>query len=147
MASVDLSDPLYAAIKGNAGIASALAVYEGQPAIFTSRPTPIESGYPLILAAGDVTYSDQDFIDAPLAVIVRDIAVYGLKQRDKTKDQYWIVEATARLVRDLFHRKRGSLIVPGWNVVDIRCTGPIVAPVDDDHQIGRLVSLTIRLSQ
>jgi hypothetical protein len=147
MASVDLSDPLYAAIKGNAPIASALAVYEGQPAIFTSRPSPIKSGFPLILAAGDVTYSDQDFIDAPFVVIVRDVAVYGLKQLDKTKDQYWIVEATARLVRDLFHRKRGSLIVPGWNVVDIRCAGPIVAPVDDDHTVGRIVPVTVRLSQ
>lgn len=140
--SPDLSDPLYAALTGTSDMLDGLAIYKGAPAVFTRRPVPDDCGYPLILTAGDVTHGDQDFIDAPLAVIVRDIAIYG-----KNPDHYRTVEAIAFAVRDLFHRKRESLVVPGWNVVDIRCSGPIVAPVDDDHTCGRIVVLTVRLSQ
>ncbi len=143
---IDLSGPIYTALVGTSDELDGLAMYEGALAVFTYRPIPDDCSYPLIIAAGDVTHGDQDFIDAPLGVIVRDIAVYG-KKRGKDPEPYRTVERIALNVRDLFHRKRGSLIIPGWNVVDIRCTGPIVAPVDDDHTIGRLVTMTVRLSQ
>lgn len=142
MSSPDLSGPIYTAIKGNTGIATALSTYNGHPAVFTRRPIPGDSGFPLMISAGNVTHGDQDFIDAPLGVIVRDIAIYG-----KNPDDYRTVEQIAFNVRDLFHRQRGSLIVSGWNVVDIRCAGPIVAQVDDDTTVGRIVILTVRLSQ
>jgi hypothetical protein len=144
---VDLSEPLYAALTGVSDGIDGLATYQGAPAVFTRRPVPIECGFPMIIAAGNVTYGDQDFIDAEMADIVRDIAVYGIKSKDSTKDQTRIVERAADDVRDLFHRKRESLIVPGWHVVDIRCKGPVPTGDDDDQTVGRVVSLQIRLTR
>jgi hypothetical protein len=140
--AVDLSDPLYAAIKGNTGIAAALSVYQGQPAIFTIRPVPKDAQFPMILVAGDITYGDEDFIDAEMPAIMRDIAIYG-----QNPVHYRTVETLGYAVRDLFHRKRESLTVSGWSVTDIRCSGPIVAPVDDDTTVGRIVTLRIRLTR
>lgn len=141
MSSPDLSPAIYAALTGNSGIASALAQYEGAAAIFTRRPVPSDAPFPMIICAGDVVYGDEDFLDAKMPMIVRDIAIYGQQPAD-----YRTVENLGRMVRDLFHRNRSSLSVAGWSVVDIRCTGPIQAPTDDDQTCGRLVSLTIRLS-
>lgn len=142
MASPDLSGPIYVALTNTSGLLDGVAIYAGAPAVFTERPVPDECGYPLVIAAGDVTHGDQDFIDDPLRVFVRDIAVYGKNTKD-----YRTVEAVALRIRDLFHRNRESLVVSGWNVVDVVCQGPIVAPTDDDHSVGRLVILTVRLSQ
>lgn len=140
-ASADLSAPIYAALTGAGGITASLATYEGAAAIFTRRPIPADCAYPLCISAGDVTRGDEDLLSSPLQVIVRDIAFYGQQPRD-----YRAVEAMALAARDLFHRKRQSLIVPGWNVLDVRCSGPIPAPTDDDQTCGRLLTLTVRLS-
>lgn len=141
MASPDLSAPIYAALTGNSAIANALATYEGAAAVFTRRPIPADCTYPLVISAGDVTRGNQDLINSPIQVIERDVSIYGLQPAD-----YRTVETVALAVRDLFHRQRRSLIVPGWSVLDIVCGGPIAAPVDDDQQVGRLVTLTVRLS-
>lgn len=140
--AVDLSQPLYAALTGVSDGITGLATYHGAPAVFTRRPVPIDCAFPLIITAGDVTHGDEDFIDAEMASIVRDIAVYGNKHND-----YRTVETIALDVRDLFHRKRESLIVSGWNVVDIRCKGPVPTADDDDQTVGRVVSLQVRLTR
>lgn len=141
--AVDLSAPLYSALTGtSADMLEGLAIYHGAKAVFTKRPVPVDCGFPLIITAGYVTYGDQDFIDDEMADLTRDIAIYGSKP-----DHYRIVEQIGFDVRDLFHRKRESLIVSGWNVVDIRCSGPIDAPVDDDMTIGRIVTLRVRLTR
>lgn len=140
--AVDLSEPLYNAIKGNSGIATALATYEGQAAVFTKRPVPKDCLFPLIITAGYVTYGNEDFIDDGMAAVTRDIAIYGNKP-----DHYRIVEHLGFDIRDLFHRKRESLTVSGWHVVDIVCSGPIDAPVDDDMTVGRIVTMRVRLTQ
>lgn len=139
---VDLSQPLYAALTGVSDGIDGLATYNGAPAVFTRRPVPIECGFPLIITAGDVTHGDEDFIDAEMVSIVRDVAVYGNKHAD-----YRSVEKIALDIRNLFHRKRESLIVPGWHIVDIRCKGPVPTGDDDDQTVGRVVSLQIRLTR
>lgn len=143
MASPDLATPIYNALIGNAGIATVLAAYSGAPAVFTRRPVPKDAKFPLIVAAGDVTRTDQDFISTPIPVVIRDLSVFG---QNDTPAHYRAVEALALAARDLFHRNRAALIVPGWSVVDIVCNGPIVGPTDDDTTVHRLVTLTIRLS-
>jgi hypothetical protein len=144
---VDLSQPLYAALTGVSDGVDGLATYHGAPAVFTKRPVPIDCGFPMIITAGNVTHGDQDFIADEMADIVRDIAAYGTKATDSTKDQTRTVEQIALDVRALFHRKRESLIVPGWHVVDIRCKGPVPTGDDDDQTIGRVVSLQVRLTR
>jgi hypothetical protein len=144
MASPNLAAPLYAALIGNADVAAALPAYNGAVTVFTARPVPTDAPYPMIITAGDVTRTDEDLISSQLPVIVRDIAIFG--QNDAPAHSR-AVEALALTVRDIFHRQRGSLSVPGWSVLDIVCTGPITGPTDDDTTVSRIVTLKVRLSQ
>jgi len=144
MSAPDLSQPIYAALIGDTTIAAALPTYAGAPTVFTARPVPKDATYPMILAAGDIAVTDQDFIDDPLPVLVRDISVFG---QNDTPAHVRAVETLALRVRTMFHRQRASLSVPSWNVLDIVCRGPVVGATDDDTTVHRLVSLTIRLTQ
>lgn len=144
MSAPDLSQPIYAALAGDTTISAALPSYAGAPAVFTSRPTPKDAPFPMILAAGDIAVTDQDFIDNPLPVLVRDISVFG---QNDAPAHVRAVETIALRVRDLFHRQRASLSVPGWNIIDIVCKGPVVGATDDETTAHRLVTLTIRLTQ
>jgi hypothetical protein len=144
MASPDLSAPIFAALTSNTAIAAALPSYAGAKTVFTASPAPADASYPMIVTPNDVTRTDQDFINNPLPVIVRDISIFG--QTDTTAHAR-AVESLALMVRDLFHRQRQSLSVSGWTVLDIVCKGPFPGPVDDDKTIHRIVELTVRLSQ
>jgi len=144
MASADLSTPIFTALMGNSGIVSALPDYSTAKTVFTARPVPKDAGYPMILSAGDVVRTNQDFINDPVHVATRDISIFG---QNDTPAHLRAVESLALMVFDLFHRQRQSLSVPGWRVLDIVCKGPIVGPVDDDTSVHRVVTLTARLSQ
>lgn len=144
MVSPDLSAPVYAAITGNTAIAAALSTYEGAPAAFTRRPVKSDVPYPMLVSAGDIVRTDQDFINSPLIVITRDISIFC---QNDTPTHSRAVDALALLVRDLFHRQRQSLSVSGWKVLDIVCKGPFAGPVDDDTTVHRIVEMTVRLSQ
>lgn len=143
MISPDLATPIYEALIGNSAIAAALAIYQGEPAVFTRRPSPKDATYPMIICAGDVTRTDEDLIVDPMPVILRDISIFG--QNDSAA-HYRTMEGLGLAVRDLFHRQRQSLLVAGWSIVDIVAHGPIVGPTDDDTTVHRLVTLTVRLS-
>jgi hypothetical protein len=143
MASPNLADPIYDALRLNSPVASVLSVYEAAPAIFTRRPVPAKAKYPMIVCAGDVTRVDQDLLVDEMPRIIRDISIFG--QNDTTA-HYRAIESLGLMVRDLFHRKPASIIVPGWTVLDIIAQGPIVGPTDDDTTVHRLVTLTVRLS-
>lgn len=142
MASANLAIPIYNALIGNAGIAALLPLYNGARAVFTNRPVPADAPYPMIISAADVTRTDEDLIASQVPVIIRDVAIYGQNTGAGTR----VVETLALLVRDLFHRQRGSLTIPGWNVMDIVCTGPTVGPTDNDETVARIVTLKVRLS-
>lgn len=143
MSSPDLATPIYDALRLDSLIAAALPAYSGGKTVFTRRPVPSDAPYPMIVCAGDVTRTDQDLIVDPMPIIIRDVSVFGLND---TAAHYRAVESLGLLVRDLFHRKPANLIVPGWNVLDIICQGPIVGPTDDDTTVHRLVTLIVRLS-
>jgi hypothetical protein len=142
--SADVAEALRLALVNDPTVAGALTAYQGSLPIFTRRPAPTDAPYPMILVSPDVTHADEDGVSDKRPVITRDIAVYG---QNDTAPHYRTVESLAYRVRDLFHRMRQSIAVSGWNVVSIMATGPIPAPSDDDRTIGRMVTLTIRLSQ
>lgn len=153
--SLDLGPPLRAAILDQqvpalqpiaASIAEKLAVYAGEPAVFAYRPVPEYAGDPIIIINPDAAIDDQDGLASSRPLVIRDIAIYGRKgpPGDPT-DQGPLVEAIGYQLRELFHRQRFSVQPAGYSVTDIVATGPIVAPVDDDGEVGRLVTLTIRL--
>ena len=140
--TLDLSAPLRTAIIGHTPIASKLGTFNGAPAVFTRRPVP--DAYPLVIVSPDIAVSDQDGISNLRPVVVRDIAAYGLND---TAANYRKVEQIGYALRDLFHRRRQSITVTGYRVIDIVAQGPYAAAVDDDTMAGRRVTLQVRLSK
>ncbi len=142
--SLDLAPALREAIIGNIAITALLSTWEGEPAVFTRRPTPADAIYPLIQISPDISVVDRDMLVEQIPVIRRDIAVYGDQGPVPDVGQYRIVEQIAYLLRKQFHRKRLSISASGYNVIDIVAHGPMTAPVDDEKLVGRAVLLTIR---
>lgn len=142
--SLDLAIPLRLAVLENPAVAGILSLYLGVPAIFTKRPVPSQADYPLVAISPDVSISDQDFLVSRNPIVQRDVTVYG-QQRDP--ETYRAVETVGYELREMFHRRKRSIVVPGYRVVDITATGPIPGPVDDEKLVARVVSLTISLQQ
>lgn len=140
---MNLAAPIRNAIVANTTITALLQAFQGSFPVFTRVPTPSDSPYPLIVITPDVAISDEDGISDLRPVVVRDVAVYGLND---TAEQYRDVETIGYELRDMFHREK-ALTVPGYHVIDIRVTGPRVAPADTENEVGRMVELTIRLSK
>jgi hypothetical protein len=137
---MNLSASLRNALLDSAGITANLAKWKGEPSVHTRKPVPGDVSTPYISISPDVAIGNEDGLTSMRPVVVRDIAVFG-----DQPDDYRKVEATAYLIRELFHRKRLSISVPGYHVIDIVCTGPIPGPTDDDSTVSRVVTLTIRL--
>jgi hypothetical protein len=146
---LDLGPAIREALLREATIWQALSTYEGSPAVFTRRPVPAGADYPMIIVNDPVTISDADGLTSDRPVWgPGDIAFYGRKAAPGTEeDQTRIVQQLALAARRLFHRNKWSLQVGGFHVIDVRATGPVPAPVDDDKTMGRVVSLVIRLGR
>src|SRR5260221_656806 len=140
----DLSQPIRNAVINGNGITDALGQNSGGDNVFTSRPVPVSAPYPMIVIGPDMGTNDQGGLNDQRLVLIRDVGVYGQNSGD-TKQQYRDVETTARLVRDLFHRKPLAIIVPDWKVVQIWTRGPIIGPTSSDKFVSRIVELTITL--
>jgi hypothetical protein len=112
--------------------------------VFTRRPVPPDAPYPLILVSGNIAQTDADGISDNRPIITRDIAVYGTNE---DAENYRTVESVADIVFAMFDKVHNVLDVAynGWNLVSIRCSGPIVAPTDDDLHVGRIVTVQIQL--
>jgi hypothetical protein len=140
--SLDLAAPLRRAIVADAEITALLGSFNGDYSVHTRRPIPEAAGLPMIAISPDVSIRDQDGVRDSRPVIVRDIAVYG-----SAAEHYRVVEQIGYLIRDLFHRERYAIEVNQYNVIDIVADGPHPAPVDDASEVGRSVTLTIRLAK
>jgi hypothetical protein len=140
--SLDLSEPLRTALVSNSDIAPLLATHLGEPAIFTRVPPPSEAPFPLIIIPPAADIGNEDAIVARRPVVTRDITIAG---ENDAAAKYRLVEAVAETVRQLFHRQKFSLSVPGYRVIDVVAKGPIPTSDDTDSVVSRVVSLTIRL--
>jgi hypothetical protein len=146
---LDLGPAIREALLAATQIAAHLSVYDGSPAVFTRRPVPSEADYPLIIVNDPVAITDEDGLtsDRPLWG-PGDIAIYGRKATPGTvEDHTRLVQQLGIRTRLLFHRQKWALQVGGFHVIDIRASGPVPAPVDDDKTIGRIVSLLVRLGR
>lgn len=137
---LNIAGPLRTALMDNSAITDLLGTWHGEPSIHTRRPIPGDAEYPLIVINPDAAISDADMLVTHIPVVTRDIAIYGKQAAD-----YRSVETLGYLIRGLFHDQKGSIIVPNFHVLDIRASGPIAGPTDDDEIVGRIVSLTVRL--
>lgn len=143
---LDLGPAIREALLGESTIATALASYNGAGAVFTRRPVPADAGYPMIIVNQPTALVDADGVNSDRPVWMGDIAIYGLVGEPGTEeDQTRTVDALGFRTRKLFHRQKWALQVGGFHVIDIRASGPVPAPVDDDKEIGRTVSLIVRL--
>ena len=136
--SLDMGPAIRTAILADASITALISTYLGAPAVFTRRPVPTGTTYPLITIGEDVSVTDVDALVSVRPVMIRDVFVYGNKptqQRD--------VDEVAYLLRELFHRKKDSLTNADYDIIQVQVYGPRAAPTSDDEIIGRLVSLTI----
>ena len=121
-------------------------VDEVDPSLFAFRPVPDDALDPMILINAQVSVTEADAIRSERPIVIADIAIYGKQGTPgDPSDQSPIVEAIAFDVRKLFHRQRFAVQPDGYSVIDIRATGPVPAPTDDDGEMGRVVTLTIRL--
>ncbi len=142
--SLDLAGPLRTAVIEATAISEQLSTWEGEPAVFTRRPAPADATYPLAQISPDVAIGDQDGLKSRRPVVMRDLAFYGRLGKPGS-DQLRVVEDMAYLARDLFHRQRLAITVPGYDVIDIVAGGPVEGPTDNMNLVGRVVTLTIRL--
>lgn len=127
-------------------IVGRLGEWHEAPSVFAFRPAPEDAGDPIIIINPDASIGDQDGLTSNRPVVQRDIAIYGRKGTPgDPSDDSPKVEQLGFLIRELFHRQRFSVRPEGYSVTDIVASGPVPAPVDDDGEVGRLVSLTIRL--
>lgn len=147
-ADLDMGPPLRTALRADDGISSKLGQWNGEPAIFTRRPVPDNATDPMIIVNPDAALGNADTLNGDRPIVVRDIAIYGTKAAPgDPADQTRVVEWLGFAVRTLFNRKKFSVRPEGYSVIDVIAAGPIPAPVDDEVTVGRLVSLTIRLSR
>ena len=136
----DISVALRNAIINDPIIAPLLSTYRNSPAMFLRHPAPTGATFPYILSGSDTTVTDDDFIADEKPVIIRQISVYG-----EQKAHFRVVEQIARRLRVLFHRNPNSISIDGYHVIQITVQGPVDAPVADDQNTGKAVSLTVRV--
>lgn len=146
---LDLGPAIREALINETEISAHLSTYEGAPAVFTRRPVPSEATLPLIIVNDPVAITDEDGLTSDRPVWgPGDIAFYGRKAAPGTdEDQTRLIQQLSLRARLLFHRQKWALRVGGFHVIDIRASGPVPAPVDDDKTIGRIVSLIVRLGR
>lgn len=139
----DIGPYISAAILGNTLIAAELPLYLGVKTVFSRRPVPDAAPYPMIVVSDDVTLDNVDGVNDFRPVIVRDIVVYG---QNDTVAHYNQVQRIGYLIRDMFHRKKDSVSIPTWGVLQVVCRGPMSAPTDVLTTMGSVVPTTFILS-
>jgi hypothetical protein len=144
---MDLSAPIRAALVGRSAITTELTAYKGSYPVFTRVPVPDDAPTLVLVVSSGFQAGEEDGLNDHRPLLLRDVLVYGLRSTDPSQDEYRAVERIAFEVRELFHRRRTAIVVPGWSVADIIADGPAPAPVDDEQTVGRRVSLTVKLAR
>lgn len=142
--SVELSEPIRAAILAEPTITALLPVYLGSRPVFTRAPVPDDAPYPLIVAHAQMAGGAEDGLRDQRPIIIRDVTAYGYND---TPEHYRAVETIAEKVWELFDRSRGVLTVPGWTVAGVSAQVPRPAPTDDEETVARRVELRVRLAR
>lgn len=129
-----LTAAIYDRLAGDTELASMLAIYRGEPAVFTVDPAPGDAVLPFIVSAGHAVDTAWDTKTTQGREIWRDVRCYAPADGSAT-----LIESIAERVRALLHRQ--ALAVDGFGVWLTECSGPIAS--DDTEAYGRIV--TVRL--
>lgn len=129
-----------------AAVASSLATWNGQPAIFNETAPddfldqePKPSKPFLIIAVPTSDVAMETFTETG-RLIVQDVRGYQRRTGSAAG-----LEVLMRQVRDLFHNRPGDLVVTGGRCDVARVTGPVQAPTTDEAYTGRRVTIRLDL--
>lgn len=134
-----LPEALYDVMAASAPLTALLGSFKTVPSIFTVRPVPDEATRPVVLAEDVISDLPFDVINTTGRQVIYDIRIEGRAPENTAG-----VKAGAELIRNLFHRNTG-FVVPGWKLVSVSAAGPVRAPTNSQQDIGRIVTLTLRL--
>lgn len=133
---MSLSSALFERMVADEPLAALLAVYAGQPAVFTTDPPPDDAELPYVITPGELATNPFDTKDKRGLELFQDIRCYTAR----TGSALAVGNIAAR-VRALFHRQ--PLVVDGRPSLLTSVTGPRVAPDDDAY--GRLLTVRVLL--
>lgn len=142
---IDLSVAIRSHILNDEIIAPLLPNYQGSEPIFTRRPVPTDAPYPLVLVSSLVSDNPLDYLSCQRRILTYDIATYG---KNDTPANYRTVEQIANRIQAIFHRMpKYALNMPtGSSLIRVSATGPIIAPVDTNDTVGRVVICNFEVS-
>lgn len=142
----DILPALRDAVMAITGVTSEIDTWNNEPAVFTRRPLPADAPRKVCVINPPSSIGDGDGLTSDRPIITHDIAFYGLKGQPGTaEDDTRSIDRAAHAARLYFHRNRFSVQPSGYSVIDIRASGPTPAPVDDENEVGRLVTVVVRL--
>lgn len=133
-----LTSAFYDKMANDATLTAMLAMYNGNPAIFTTDPAPGDATLPYIVSAGEVAQSPLDTKNSLGREALRDIRIYAPALGSAVE-----IEAIAERVRALFHRQ--ILTLTGFTNIITNCDGPLVA--DETDIYGRIISVSITATE
>jgi hypothetical protein len=133
-APVNLTAAVYARMSEDLTLTGLLAVYGGEPAIFTTDPAPGDAVLPYIVAPGAVLDTPFDTKVSRGRSVWRDIRCYAPATGSAA-----LVEQIAERVRVLFHRHK--LEVTGHETIIADTDGPTGA--DEEDAYGRIVTVKL----
>ena len=133
-----ITEAIYDVLAGDPTLTGLLAVYNGEPAIFTTDPAPGDATLPYIVTAGEVAQSPFDTKTTRGRVVVRDVRCYTDAMGSAVT-----VEAIAERVRALLHRQ--ILAITDFDWVMAFCSGPMAADAQDAY--GRIVTVTMTIEE
>ena len=140
--SLDVLTGIYDAIMNDTNITDLLGEWEEGPSVHTRRPVPDDAAMPQVLIGPIVTRTSiADGLNYYHPTVEIDVITYGFQP-----DDYRKVEEVAEMIHAKFHRQRGSFAIENYELTDIQCSGPAPAPTDDESEVARVVTLTIRAS-
>lgn len=120
--------------------------WNNEPAVFTRRPLPADAPESVCIVNPAASIGDGDGLTSDRPILTHDIAFYGPKGQPGTaEDRTREIERAAHIARAYFHRNRFSVQPTGYSVIDVQASGPTPAPVDDENEVGRLVTVVVRL--
>lgn len=136
---------IYGRLSNDQTVLSALAEYQGAPAIFDDLAPDafdFEQGKAVIVIAAPTADEADDTFTERARAVRQEVRLY-IRRSTSNAD----FDSLCRHVRDLFHLQPGQLSVTGGKVTIATATGPVAAPTSDTSLVGRRVSLRLTLQE
>ena len=135
---MNLTEAMHARMVGDPTLVTMLALYKGEPAVFTTDPAPGDALLPYIVSAGEVVDTPFDTKTTRGRTVWRDVRCY-----DNAGGSAVAVELMAERVRALFHRQ--AVLITDFAWVWGECSGPVAA--DELLAYGRVVTVKLTIEE